>query len=210
MNSINLDSIMKKVEAYGRSVSGKLRMQEVIQKYAKDGVAKTGTGDKVVTEKDMWLAASKMITVLRDTAKSYDLPSSIMRHFDSLECSRIYQMPDGTSEIYIYFGDDLHRDSLYSDGYDGVDNIIAVLNNGYHAKDYVYGYWDNHAPTGEASSDYRNWGNFLEGRSAYTYIRSMKDREGLHFIQQAVQDFNGNYGSDYNVTAIAGDDYINN
>lgn len=200
MANINLDSIMKKVEAYGRSVNGKLRMQEVIHKYAKDGVSKTGAGDRVVTETDMWMAASKMISVLRDTARSYALPASIMRHFDSLECSKIYQMPDGSSEIYIYFGDDLHRDSLYSDGYDGVDNIIAVLNNGYHAKNYVYGDWDGHAPTGEMRFD----GRSIENNA---YIRSRKDREGLKFIQQAVQDFNGNYGSDYNVTAIAGDDY---
>jgi len=109
-------------------------------------------------------------------------------------------MPDGSFTIYITFDDDLHRDSLYSDGYEGVRNIVAVLNNGYHAKNYVYGDWDNHAPTGESKFD---------GRSIDTsaFIRSRKDREGLHFIQQAVQDFNGNYGADFNVTAIVGEDY---
>ena len=77
---------------------------------------------------------------------------------------------------------------------------MALLNNGYHAKDYVYGDWDGHSPTGESKFD---------GRSIDTsaYIRSRKDREGLQFIQQAVRDFNGNYGADYNVTAIASDQY---
>ena len=124
-----------------------------------------------------------------------------MEHFDKLECSKIYQMPDGSSVIYVYFGGDLHRDSLYSEGYDGVRNIVALLNNGYHAKDYVYGWRDNHAPTGDNS--YRS-GGF---NSQDAWIRSRKDREGLNFIGQAIQDFNGNYGADFNVTAVAGDDY---
>lgn len=191
---------MKKVTAYSQTDKGKSKMREVIQQYHTDGVGKTGGGGKIMTEADMWTAAAKMIDVLRMEAKSYDLPASVLRHFDSLECSKIYEMPDGSSVIYIYFGDDLHRESLYSDGYEGVRNIVALLNNGYHAQNYVYGDWDGHSPTGESKFD---------GRSIDTsaYIRSRKDREGLQFIQQAVQDFNGNYGADYNVTAIAGDDY---
>lgn len=201
MASINLNSIMKKVEAYGHSVSGKLRMKECIEKYQADGVKKTAAGDKVVTEAAMWEAASKLIGVLRSTAQSYGLPASVMKHFDSLDCSKIYTMPDGSSVIYIYFGDDLHRDSLYSEGYDGIDNIVALLNNGYHAKNYVYGWWDNHKPTGDNS--YRS-GGF---DSSDAWVRSRKDREALNFIGQAIQDFNGNYGADYNVTAVAGEDY---
>lgn len=200
MASINLNSIMKKVESYSRTARGKLRMKERIEKYHADGVGKTATGDKVATETEMWDAASKLIGVLRSTARSYSLPASVLKHFDSLECSEIYTMPDGSSVIYVYFGDDLHRDSLYSDGYDGIKNIVALLNNGYHAKNYVYGSWDGHSPSGES---------VLDGRSISTsaYIRSRKDREGLHFIEQSIQDFNGNYGSTYNVTAVAGDDY---
>lgn len=200
MPNINLDSIMKKVTAYSRTDSGKAKMREVIQKYRAEGTGNTGAGGKVMTEADMWTAASKMIAVLRSTAQSYGLPASVMRHFDSLECSKIYEMPDGSSVIYIYFEDELHRDSLYPEGYDGVQNIIALLNNGYHAKDYVYGSWEGHSPTGESK---------LDGRSIDTsaYIRSRKDREGLQFIQQAISDFNGNYGADYNVTAVASDDY---
>lgn len=200
MVTINMSSIMRKVSAHSRTDKGKAEMRERIQKYRADGVGKTGGGGKVVTEADMWTAATKMIDVLRSTAQSYGLPASVMRHFDSLACSRIYEMPDGSSIIYIYFEDDLHRDSLYPEGYDGVQNIIALLNNGYHAKDYVYGRWAGHSPAG---------GSKLDGGSAdaSAYIRSRKDREGLRFIQQAVKDFNGNYGADFNVTAVAGDSY---
>lgn len=200
MANINLDSIMRKVSAYSRTDNGKAKMRDVIQRYRDSGTGRTGAGDKVITKEDMLIAADKMISVLRSTAQSYGLPASVMKHFDSLDYSRVYEMPDGTSVIYVYFMDDLHRDSLQPEGYDGVRNIVALLNNGYHAKNYVYGDWEGHSPTGESRFD---------GRSIDTsaYIRSRKDREGLQFIQQAINDFNGNYGADFNVTAVAGDDY---
>ncbi len=67
---------------------------------------------KSLLRKDMHMAAAKMIQVLRSTAQSYALPASVMSHFDSLDTSSIIEMPDGSSIIYIYFGGDLHRDSL--------------------------------------------------------------------------------------------------
>lgn len=200
MENINLDSIMRKVSAYSRTDNGKAKMRDVIQRYRDSGTGKTGAGDRIITKEDMLVAADKMISVLRSTAQSYGLPASVMKHFDSLDYSSVYEMLDGTSMVYIYFMDALHRDSLQPEGYDGVRNIVALLNNGYHAKNYVYGYWEGHSPTGESKFD---------GRSTDTdaYIRSRKDREGLQFIQQAINDFNGNYGADFNVTAVASDDY---
>lgn len=200
MNGVNMASIMQKIEAYSHSREGRQRIKECVERYAAEGIKVTAAGSRVITETDMWEAASKMIGVLRSTAQSYDLPESVMRHFNSLDCSSIYRMPDGSSVIYVYFEDDLHRNSLCPEDYNGVDNIIALLNNGYHAKNYVYGSWDGHHSVGESVLDGRSIGSSA-------YIRSRKDREGLHFIQQAIQDFNGNYGTDFSVTAVAGDDY---
>ena len=131
MASINIASIMNKVGAYSRSVNGKLRMRECIQRYSDEGKGKTEAGDKIITEKDMHMAAAKMIQVLRSTAQSYALPASVMSHFDSLDTSSIIEMPDGSSIIYIYFGGDLHRDSLAPKDYSGIDNVVALINNGY-------------------------------------------------------------------------------
>ena len=77
---------------------------------------------------------------------------------------------------------------------------MALLNNGAHAKDYVYGWWNNHSPSGSAFA--RSMPN-----DDFAWVRSKKDRDALHFIQQAVNDFNGNYGAEYNVTAEAGEAY---
>lgn len=189
---------MGKVKAFSESPEGKKRIQSCIDAYRKEGRDTTAAGSKVRTEKDMWEAVSKFIYVMRITAAEYSLPESVMEHINDMESSgRIIKTPDGF-RVSLYFHGDLHRDSLDNDlGYEGIDNIVALFNNGYHAKNYVYGWWDGHRPTGESIS-----------RSLYNddfaWVRSRKEREPLHFIQKAVHVFNNNYGAKYGVTAIAG------
>lgn len=208
--NINMSSVMGKVRAFSESSNGKQRMKACIEKYGKEGRAMTAAGDRLLTDDMMWEAAAKMITVLRATAKDFDLPESVMKHFDSLDCSSPIRMPDGSSVVYIYFDDkfddSLHRDSLENgeNGYtgDGINNIIALFNNGAHASKFVYGWWNGHEPEGE--SIYRSGGDL---HTKYAWVRSKKDREPMRFMQQAVIDFNGNYGHEYGVTAVVGDDY---
>lgn len=189
---------MGKVKAFSESPEGKKRMQACIDTYRKESRNTTAAGSKVLTEKDMWEAVSKFIYVMRTTAAEYGLPESVMEHINEMESSgRIIKMPDGF-RICLYFQGDLHRDSLDNDlGYEGIDNIVALFNNGYHARNYVYGWWDGHRPTGESIS-----------RSLYNddfaWVRSRKEREPLQFIQKAVHVFNNNYGAKYGVTAVAG------
>lgn len=64
----------------------------------------------------------------------------------------------------------LHRSSLNPNS-SGVDNIAALLNNGWNAGSYVYGIWH-----GE-------------------HIRSRKDFDGYHFVQDAADNFKRNYAS---------------
>lgn len=209
--NINMSSIMSKVDAWSKSPEGQRRMKACIDKYKKEGRSTTAVGDKIVTEKMIWEAASKFIAVLRSAASSYDLPDSIIKHFDSLECSRPIHLHDGSTVIYVYFGDDLHRDSLEDgSGYyggkfggytgEGINNIIALFNNGANAKEFVYGWWNDHSPTGSA------FAHSLPGDD-FAWVRSKKGREPLRFIQQAINDFNDNYGADYGVSASAGSDY---
>ena len=60
-----------------------------------------------------------------------------------------------------------HRDSLYPAGYSGVDNIVALFNNGYQACNTVYGLW--------------------HGKR----VKSLQARDGLHFVQAAQRSFDG-------------------
>lgn len=203
MPYLNMDAVMAKVRAFASSDAGQKMMDARLAEYRSGNVSRTAAGDRVLGEDDMYEAASKMIQVLRSTARDFGLAPSVLALFDTLDHSRIIKFPNGTSEIFIYFTGDTHRESLYPEGYEGgVDNIVALLNNGYHASGYVYGWWDGHQDYAGGHTDLRN-----AGMESSVWIRSRKDFDGYHFIQQAVQDFNGNYGSDYNVTAVAGAAY---
>lgn len=137
---------------------------------------------------------------MKTTAADYDLPESVMEHINGIESSGyITKLPNNEGyEIHLSFSGDLHRDSLDNDlGYEGVDNIVALFNNGYHAKNFVYGWWDGHKATGD--------GVLRSGVDTdFAYVRSKKEREALRFIQQAVMDFNASYGAEYGVTAVEG------
>ena len=97
-----------------------------------------------------------------------------------------YNDAAGGYEIHVNFRHEkLELPSLWPEGYpDGVDNIAALMNRGYSAKNYVYGEW----PEGS-------------GRR----IRSRKSRQGTHFMQTAVEHFNAQYGAD--ATARLSGDY---
>lgn len=198
---MNLASLQQKLDAWEKSPEGQKRIQDTIDRYRKEGRKFTNAGSPLDGKARLIEAADKMISCLRSAATDAGLPVSVRAHFDSLDYTNPVEVGDGKYMVSVYFSDDLHRDSLENDlGYEGIDNIIALFNNGAHAENFVYGWWNNHSPSGEAVS------RSMPGDS-YAWVRSKKDREGLHFIQQAVNDFNGNYGSMYNVTAKAGSDY---
>jgi len=91
----------------------------------------------------------------------------------------------GRYVIPVSFAEDLRRDSLAPDEYDGIDNIAALLNSGYTAGHIVYGIWLNHYP----------WN-----------IPSLGRRDGAHFIESAIRNFMTNYASTYSVIGIDVDD----
>lgn len=195
-------SLASKLDAWCRSDAGKQRMQDKIREYRKDGTKTTAAGSSVMGEDRALKASAKFMELLHKNALACNLPASVMAHIQDMESGKIIELSDGWFMLPIYFGGDLHRDSLENDAtsYDGIDNIVALFNNGYHASDYVYGWWNNHSPTGAAI-----------GHSSYqddfAWVRSRKDRDALRFIQQTIADFNGNYAADLDVTAVAADIY---
>lgn len=128
-------------------------------------------------------AAQNMISVLRSTAGGYGLPESVAGCFDGLSASAPVKVSDNRYEVSINLGGNLARNSLAPSKYGSVDNIVALFNNGYDAGNYVY----------------------PEGESKYT--RSRKSRPGLHFMQQAVSNFNSSYGASHNAVATLSGKY---
>lgn len=195
-------SIDSKFNQWAKSPEGRAKISGKMEEYYKKGISRTKSGDDIVSEKRIAIAASKFRRCLESAARDAGLPDSVMAHILSMDYNpKPIYVGDGF-EILFLFGGDLHRDSLDNDeGYEGIDNIVALFNNGYSAKDYVYGWWDGHSPTGSALLRSATPGE------DFAWVRSKKDRAPLHFIQKAIDDFNGNYGSELNMTAVAAEVY---
>lgn len=194
MSNIDMKSIMEKaVKATNTS-----KFQKQIEAKT-DEFALTGNGGgKSNTVGGMPIspafAAAKFIEVLRNEIRSLEATSGFAdRKLGATAVEALSQLDHGTPykvgkhkyQIPIWFENDLRRDSLCTDEYNGIDNIAALLNSGYDAGHVVYGIWLHHSPFN---------------------IPSLQHRSGAHFIENAIRDYMGNYASDYGVTDIEVDD----
>lgn len=192
MASLNLRQILTKVRGYAKSDEGKQRMSEYLRDCRTQGRAQTAAGDTVVTIDAMCRAAETMIRMLREIARSHRLPESVLAHFDSLTYTQ--PIPAGKQgdqyRIDLYFEDDLSRPSLMivsgrragQRTGDGIRNIVSLFDTGYSASANVWGTWDGHEDAG--------------------VIKSLAERDGAHFMQDAVESFNREWGQVYGAYAI--------
>lgn len=200
MAEVNLTSIFNKVKEYSKTPVGKQKMRQAITTKTKGGVGTTGCGDEILTTTKMAELAKELISTIKTTAASYDLANSVMAHFDSLTYM-IQDMGNGNYECYIYFTDDLSRESLETDESqgDGINNIVALFNNGYVASAPKYGWWSGHSPKGESI------GRSLTGTENYAYVKGVQARPSLRFMQRAIEDFCGKYQGKYRMTVALND-----
>lgn len=194
MSIINWDSIENKVDRYLKSSRMKRQINEAIDDYMLGKVGIVFNGSRPLPPS---LAADKFIQVLCYEIESCNinrvgggyenggLGNTAVEALQRLSHSDPIPLGDGRYNIYIWFDDDLKRESLVPEIYEGVDNIAALLNSGYSAGNTVYGVWKGHGTD---------------------KIASLQERSGAHFIEQAIRDFMGNYASDYGVIEIKVDD----
>ena len=190
---INSSAIMAKVRKYARSPEGKKRIEDKIDEYISQGRDKTDAGSNVVNINVMARVADRMIELLKEHASAVSLPASVLDHFNSLKHDSPVKLKKNKYMVDIYFDDDLSRMSLrITSGLrmgqrtgGGIDNIIALFDTGYTASAQVIGQWDGHEEAGN--------------------VRSVVQRNGLHFLEGAVNDFNREFGDEYSVTARISD-----
>lgn len=184
---INVGSIMSKLEIYAGSSSGKNKMDKCIGDYIKAGKNKTAAGDELISANQMVEAADKLIELIHKLA--YSLPKSVYTLLDTLENTEpsLFGSEDDSWYVDIRFQDGsmLRRESLRKrkgskerTG-DGIDNIVSLFDTGYEASRSVYGYWD----------------------SAEKRVKSRRSRAGIHFMRDAVNEFNTIYGKQYHCVA---------
>ena len=192
---VNLGAINSKINAYAKSQAGKEKISETIKSYYRDEnryVTRTGkafSGDRFITQQEMRDVARELIFYIKQAAADCDLPASVMDHIESFDIESASEESDEFYYVGIAMLDSARRESLQPEKYEGVSNIVALLNTGY-PKDgrkvgRVHGYWE--------TADREIW--------------SLPHREGLRFIQHAIDRFNSTYAKEYNVTVFLSSEY---
>lgn len=171
--SSSVESVMKEIKALiqpgGKAYKEYAEKVDAIML----GTIKVSSGTTLHTPED---AAAKFIEVLSKSIESSGLSANAQDAISKFGYTTPLKMSDGTYLISVYFATDLSRPSLYSEKYEeGLKDLAEMLNDGMSAKDHVYGTW--------------------HGKK----IRSKTTFPGTYFMEQAVRDFLGNYGADYNV-----------
>jgi len=202
MAQINMESIKKKVNDYAKSADGKKRIEDKVEEIRLSSDGRTASGDYITTIMDMRSATRLMKSELIHSAQTAGLPDSVMDHVDvdPMGMSEPVKVRNGHYYTSLTFADGerykLYRPSLeiVKNGSptgkrtgDGIDNIVALFNNGYNADKQVLGLWAGHEDLG--------------------IVGSRVSRKGLLFMQDAVRNFNRKFGHIYRVTATLDDEY---
>ncbi|MDE6150100.1 MAG: hypothetical protein K2F81_08425 [Ruminococcus sp.] len=176
MASINMKSILAKAQSHMESKVGQSKVDNVISKVMLGNIRLQSRGTAHTPEE----AASKFIEVLRNSINSAGLSEGAIGAVSNIEHGSAHSIGHNTYIIGVYFVGDMARPSLDEAKYGGINDIVALFNNGVdHTMRPVHGLW--------------------HGKE--TWSRTVIP--GTHFIEQAVSDFMGNYASEYNVTSIS-------
>lgn len=178
MASINMDSILAKAKAYTKSAEFQKQLESKTDEIILTGGGKpTGAFGAAISIAGASAAADKFIEVLQGEIRS--LGGTIEA---DLAHGEPYKVGKNRYQIAVWFSGELSRESLHPCGnYKGINNIIALFNKGYTARNRVYGTWHGNQ------------------------IASLQHRDGLGFISSAVNNFMGNYGNEYGVLDISVD-----
>lgn len=193
MATIDMESILAKAKKATASAG----FQRNIERKVDDIIKNDGLSGRRFTVTGMHMAAAKFIEVLQNEIKSHaasaggggfsdgNLGSTAVDALLKLEHGEPYKVGKNSYQIEVWFTEDLSRESLAPNKYDGIDNIAALLNTGYDAAHRVYGIWKGHGDERRAS---------------------LVERDGARFIENAIRDYMANYSSEYGVVDITVDD----
>lgn len=174
MSAASNSGIMSALQAYAKTKEGQAAIDKRIEYLRAKGRNKSDAGSSIVNIKEMEQAADALIKSVAASASGCGLAPSVLAHLTS--ATRTAPTQRGSDYVVeISFGGDMHRPSLYPKGYPGgVDNIVALMNNGFSTtRDAAWGIWHNGL----------TWGT--------------RSRPHLGFLQTAVNDFNASYGQRY-------------
>lgn len=173
--TLNLASVMKKLDAWERSPEGEEAMQTKIAEYIRGGVEKTKAGSQVTTLQKVEELAEDLKEIVVSLAGT--APDSVVVNVQSLSAGEA-SLDNDKIQLVMEFTDDLSRPSLDPEKYpEGAKNIIVLFDKGYSAGGAVFGEWHE------------------------DLVWSLRTRKGLGFMERAVDNFNSLYGSKWGIRA---------
>jgi len=183
---INWSNINQKVKARIEQPDMVNRIDAIVDSMMLSGEHEINHNGKVIPTPAG--GASQFIQVLYMTISALRSPDgyspgllgpAAIEALSEIDYTKTYKESRGYYRVGVFFVDNLYRPSLYPEKYDGIDNIAALLNNGFgQTRGSVYGLWHSKQITG------------------------LRRRIGAGFVQLAKDDFMGNYGVRYGVETI--------
>ena len=190
MANINMSSILDKAKKYTRSETFQNAVENKIDQAMLNGTPLGGKttiyGTKEAAEKFIEVLKAEIENCAGADVAAGQLGATAVRALLNLEYGTPVKIGQNRYQIGVSFANNLSRDSLAPDEYpEGIENIAALLNKGYDAKNTVYGIW--------------------YGRTSYN-IPSLQNRAGAHFIENAIRKYMDGYAKEYGVIDIQVDD----
>lgn len=191
MAIVNWSSIMNKAKTCMKSPEKKKEIQKQVDGFIISGLGFKTIGSNGNRINNVKVAAERFVEILKECineCRGYDfangnLGDTAIDALNEIEIGSIEE--SGGKNCYtipISFTTDRHRDSLVPSKYGGIDDIVALLNNGYprdgHTMGTVFGIWHG-ADTA-----------------------SLTDRQGAYFIESAVHKFMSSEAKKYGVKEI--------
>jgi len=173
--SINWDSIMAKAQKHMESPTMQREVQKKTDSYMLDAKNTWSADSPNVTDAGYKFANTLLHAIYRE-----GFMQNLEADLENIEVGLPFKSSDGRYHIYVYFENDLDRTSMSTKKNYYDINLANLYNDGVdHVMKRIF--------------EYDEFGglHISNNRIPATY-----------FMEQAVEDFMGNYASDYNVIGI--------
>lgn len=187
---LNLGNIRKMANDYISSAAAESDIDKLLEEYL-NGNGGTqpvvGGGTNIPTKSKMKEIANRFISML--LAEGAALPHEIWELLSGAYMGEPVEIDERTYRFDIIIPGDLHKESLYPEGYpEGVSNIIRLFDEGYpQTRAAVY--------------------KTIEENGQKKRITSARSRIPLNFLQKAAENFNSKLGAEWGaVVSINWDD----
>lgn len=175
-----MSSIQAKAEAYLKTKDGKMKVKRAINDAIKKNSFNGAYAPKEVGNLFALTLVQEILSLAVPSGSDVSggsLGPSALEALTEINVSEPVECGDGLYSVEISFAGDLSRQSMSPKKYGGIDNIAALLNNGYSASKSVHGVW--------------------HGEDKWSLV----ERNGANFIGSTVAHFSRNKDK-YNIKDI--------